>query len=106
MSCYRLGPFAEQQLDHIYEYTAIHWGEDQADRYVERLFQNFSDLAARNAAWRAVPPEFGVEGFFGRCEHHFVYWRLLDSGEIGIVAILHERMHQIDEIRNIMDGPV
>jgi hypothetical protein len=25
--------------------------------------------------WRSVPVEFGVEGFYGRCGHHYVYWR-------------------------------
>ena len=25
----------------------------------------------------------------------FVYWRRLSNGDIGIVTILHERMHQI-----------
>jgi plasmid stabilization system protein ParE len=41
-----------------------------------------------------VPAEFEVEGFFFRYERHFVYRRWLDNGDIGIVTILHERMHQ------------
>ena len=27
------------------------------------------------------------------------YWRYLSNGDIGIVTILHERMHQIDRFR-------
>ncbi|HSQ98697.1 MAG TPA: type II toxin-antitoxin system RelE/ParE family toxin [Sphingomicrobium sp.] len=101
MSGYSLGPHAEQQLDEIYEYTAIQWGEDQADRYIELLFQYFSDVSAKNVIWRAVPAQFGVNGYFGKYEHHFVYWRVLSSGEVGFVAILHERMHQIEQIRDL-----
>lgn len=106
MSGYFLGPQADQQLDAIYEYTAIQWGEEQADRYIELLFQHFSNVSARNVIWRAVPAEFGVQGYFGKCEHHFVYWKVLDRGDVGIVAILHERMHQIEQIRNIVDEPL
>jgi toxin ParE1/3/4 len=48
---------------------------------------------------RPVPAEFGVDGYFFRYERHFVYWRRLSDGDVGIVTILHERMHQIDRLR-------
>jgi hypothetical protein len=35
-----------------------------------------------------------------RYQRHFVYWRTLSNGDIGIVTILHERMHQIDRFRD------
>jgi len=28
------------------------------------------------------------------------YWRRLSNGDVGIVTILHERMHQIDRLRD------
>jgi hypothetical protein len=38
--------------------------------------------------------------YFGRVyEKHFVYWKMLNNGEFGIVTVLHERMHQIDRFR-------
>ena len=43
-----------------------------------------------------------AEGWYNmrvRFEKHFVYWKTLGSGEIGIVTILHERMHQLDRFR-------
>ncbi|WP_253944145.1 hypothetical protein [Pseudogemmobacter hezensis] len=43
--------------------------------------------------------EKGLEGFFFRYEHRFVYTRRLSDGHIGIVAVLHERMHQIDRFK-------
>ena len=106
MSGYLLGSFADQQLDEIYDYTAIQWGEDQADRYIEFRFQYFSDVSAKNVIWRAVPAQFGVEGYFGKCAHHFIYWKVLADGDVGFVAILHERMHQIEQIRSIFNEPV
>lgn len=105
MSSYLLGPYANQQLDEIYQYTAGRWGEDQADRYINILFDYFSDVVSKSVTSRSIPAEFGVDGFFGKCEHHFVYWRMLKSGDIAIVAILHERMHQLQQIRDIVDEP-
>ena len=52
----------------------------------------FDRIAGRETPWRVIPAEFGVDGFFGRHEHHYVYWR-------GIVTVLHERMHQMDRFR-------
>jgi len=48
---------------------------------------------------KPIPAEFGVEGFFFRYERHFVYWRHLSNGDIGIVTVLHERMQRIDRFR-------
>ena len=49
---------------------------------------------------KPIPAEFGLNGFFFRYERHFVYWRHLSNGDIGIVTILHERMQQIDSFRD------
>jgi toxin ParE1/3/4 len=41
-----------------------------------------------------------VEGFYFRHAHHFVYWRRLPNGDVGIVTILHERMHQMNRLQD------
>ncbi|WP_158969750.1 type II toxin-antitoxin system RelE/ParE family toxin [Chachezhania sediminis] len=95
----RVQEAAALRLDDIYRYTRDRWGEAQADRYVTGLFEAFERIEAHGVASKPVPAEFGVDGFFFRYEHHVVYWRRLSDGDIGIVAILHERMHQIDRFR-------
>ena len=95
----RVQEAASLRLDDIYRYTRDRWGEAQADRYITGMFEAFERIEAHGVASKAIPAEFGVEGFFFRYEHHFVYWRRLSDGDIGIVAILHERMHQIDRFK-------
>ncbi len=29
-----------------------------------------------------------------------MYWKLLSDGKVGIVTILHERMHQIERLKD------
>jgi toxin ParE1/3/4 len=101
MSAYLVEPGADRALDEIYEFTASNWGEGQADAYISGMFDFFEAVASKNIIWRPVPAEFGVSGYVGKYEHHFVYWRMLPSGAVGIVAVLHERMHRIDRIREL-----
>ena len=100
----RVQEAASVRLDEIYRYTRDRWGADQADRYLTDLFAAFELIVSHGVASRPIPAEFGVEGFYFRHEHHFVYWRRLSDGDIGIVSILHERMHQTDRFRDDLGG--
>ena len=99
MAAFRVQARAGRRLDEIYVHTRDVWGEEQAERYLRGLFARFADIAARTTPWRSIPAEFGVDGFFCRHEQHFIYWRVLSDGAVGIVTILHERMHQLDRFR-------
>jgi len=94
---------ASIRLDEIYRYTRETWGDDQAETYINGLFLAFERIETRGVISRPVPAEFGVDGFFFRYQSHFVYWRRLSSGEIGIVTILHQRMHQIARLKDVFD---
>ena len=100
MPVVRIQEAASWRLDEIYRYTSERWGEAQAERYVSRLFEAFGRIDAHGLASTPVPAEFGVDGYFFRHERHFIYWRRLSNGDIGIVTIPHERMHQISRFRD------
>lgn len=100
MSGFRVQPAAGRRLDEIFVYTRETWGDAQAERYIRGLFERFLDIAARRAVWRPVPADFGVAGFYGRYERHIIHWRELPDGDVGIVTILHGRMHQMDRFRH------
>jgi toxin ParE1/3/4 len=95
----RLSPAAGARLDEIYAYARETWGEAQADRYVRGMFEAFDAIAGREVVWRRIPAEFGKDGWYARHERHVIYWKLLPDGAIGVVAILHERLHQLDRFR-------
>jgi len=95
----RVQEAASLRLDDIYRYTRDRWGRDQADRYITGMFAAFEKIESRGVSSVPIPAEFGVDGYVFRYEHHFVYWRRLSNGDIGIVTILRERMHHIDRFR-------
>jgi len=99
MAVVKLSAIAGQRLDAIFAHSRESWGQAQAEAYVRGLFDCFDRIARHDLVWRAIPAEFGVDGYYCRHGHHYVYWRELDDGAIGIVTILHERMHQMDRFR-------
>ncbi len=100
----RIQEAASLRLDDIYRYTRDRWGEAQADRYITGIFEAFERIDTHGILSKPIPAAFEVEGYFFRYEKHFVYWRRLSNGDIGIVTILHERMHQIDRFRDDFHG--
>ena len=96
----RVQEAASLRLDEIYRYTRDRWGAEQADCYITGLFAAFNKIEVHGVSSRSIPAEFAIDGFYFRHAHHFVFWRRLSNGDIGIVTILHERMHQMDQFRD------
>jgi toxin ParE1/3/4 len=104
MTAFRVQEGAGHRVNEIYAYTRDTWGEAQAERYIRGLFEKFQAIADRRIPWRQIPAEFGVDGYVCRYEKHLIYWKLLEDGAVGIVTILHERMHQIERFREDFGG--
>lgn len=104
MSQIRIQEAASWRLDEVYRYTRERWGEPPAERCITGLFDAFDRIESHGVASRPIPAEFGVQGFFFRYERHLVYWRRLSNDDIGIVTVLHERMHQIERLRDDFFG--
>jgi toxin ParE1/3/4 len=103
VSHFQIQRAASHRLDDIYVFTREHWGEAQAERYIRGMFDRFEAIAARDFPWRTIPAEFAVQGYVCKYERHYIYWKQLAVGNVGIVTILHERMHQIERLQNELD---
>jgi plasmid stabilization system protein ParE len=95
----RVQEAASRRLDAIFRYTRDRWGEARAEEYIAGLFTACEGIQSHATLSRPVPAEFGVSGFFFKYRRHIVYWRRLANGDIGIVTVLHERMHLIERFR-------
>jgi len=67
------------------------------------LFDAFAKVGTLGVFSRPIPAEFELDGFYFKYGKHFVYWRHLTDGHIGIVTILHERMHQIERFQDVFE---
>lgn len=95
----RIQEAASIRIDDIYRYSRDRWGDAQAETYITGLFAAFELIESHGVISRPVPAEFGVDGYYFRYEQHVVYWKRLANGDIGVVIVLHERMHQIDWLK-------
>jgi len=96
MSSYLFFPSADKAQDDIWRYTSKTWGENQAEKYIKDLHHHLQLLSGKKKSWRSlpanlvVPPDLKIEVYFSRYEHHYLFFRTLSAGKIGIMAILHE----------------
>jgi toxin ParE1/3/4 len=98
MTRWNLTSHAKASLIEIYEHTRANWDTKQADAYLDKIYGRFKKIADKKIEWRAIPKEFEVDGYFTRCERHYIYWRQTRSDEIIIADILHVSMMQGDRL--------
>ena len=89
---------AEASFVNIYNYTFRKWGEEQAERYAQGIFDKFDAIASRLTPWRPIAHEHGVSGFFTRYGKHHIFWCQFSDSQIGVVAILHDAMVKGDRL--------
>ena len=98
MVSYRFYPRADAAQDKIWRDTVTKWNEQQAVTYITGLHRHLQRLCDDRALWRRLPQRLAVpvdikrEAYFSRYERHYVFFRVLDNGDLGVMSILHDRM--------------
>jgi toxin ParE1/3/4 len=81
----------------------------QAIAYITGLHAHLRRLCANRTIWRklpralAVPADVKRDAYFSRYERHYVFFRELQDGDLGIISILHERMDLPVRLMNDLD---
>jgi toxin ParE1/3/4 len=87
---YRFSAKAERDLEHIIEYTILHWGADQAGKYVDGLEELVGNLARTPALGKNCDELFkGLKVF--PYENHLLFY-IKERPGITILRVLHENM--------------
>jgi toxin ParE1/3/4 len=89
---YKISVQASKDIENIWLYTVENWSLEQADRYVNLIFDEIEFLAKR--------PNYGKD--FNhirknyRCskvKSHIIFYRLIDNQKhIEIIRVLHQKM--------------
>lgn len=88
-------PEAASDIDQIWDYSAAHWGADQADRYTDEIRDNCYALARGLKRGRAVDIRHGYLKY--PTGTHVVYY--LDRGDrLDIIRVLHARMDSAEHL--------
>ncbi len=99
MAGYKFYPTADKSQDAIWDYTYEEWGEAQANKYIMGLHSHIQKIADKKLLQKPIPKslvspaDLEMEGFFSHYEKHYIFFRELGKGNIGIMSILHDSMH-------------
>ena len=100
----RIHRVAEARIHEIWDYTERNWGVRQADKYVRELVRAIHLAGGKRRLWKPLPDE-ELEGiFYFRHGHHYVFFRELEPGEIGVISVLHESMDLPNRLREDNEG--
>lgn len=83
---------AKERILEIWDYTERMWGEDQADKYVRGLVEAVNAAQGKRHKWRHVMDEALSGVFIMRYQHHYLFFRELSDGTLGVISVLHENM--------------
>ena len=98
MNC-RFFRFADEALDQIWLYTCETWGENQAEKYLTGLYNHIEKLADDRNLWLTLPreivvaPDLEIDVYCSKFKYHYIFFRELSDGTLGVLIILHEKMN-------------
>lgn len=97
-------PVAESRLLAIWRYTRKAWDEEQADSYVTGLVAAIEEVAGSPERWKPIRDPVLRGAWFIRYRHHYIFFRQLPSGYLGVISILHESMDIPRRLKEDADG--
>lgn len=100
---HKVYPPAARSIKGIWKYTADKWGEDQADAYVHGLYATLDKLAENRMIWRSVNHPRATGVYVARYERHYLFFRALSDGCLGVVSVLHESRDIPSRLREDLD---
>lgn len=87
---FNLTPRAKEDLRQIWNYTLEEWSENQADRYIEALFNRFTWIAGKPLVGKHRSDIRDGYYCFPQGEHLVFY--LISEDAIDIIGIPHKEM--------------
>lgn len=80
-------PAAIADIEQIWDYSAEHWGADQADRYTDEIRDACMTLATGHRHCRLVPERAGYLKY--ATGSHMIYFREA-SDRLDVIRVLHQ----------------
>lgn len=105
MTRYLFHPIADAEQDEIFGFTRDRWGQRQAETYIRELHAHLELLAASRGLWRALPNRLGilirsdVAIYVSRYQQHYIFFRELPSGAMGILRLIDVRRDMPKKLR-------
>lgn len=89
---YKISNEAEKDLEKIWLYTYDQWSLEQADRYLNLIFDEIEYLSENPKSGKDCS-EIRKGYFRSKVKSHFIFYRLDEKkDELDVIRILHQQM--------------
>ncbi|MFH6944907.1 type II toxin-antitoxin system RelE/ParE family toxin [Flavobacterium sp. FlaQc-50] len=99
MMNYEISNLATKDLENIWLYTAENWSIEQADRYLNLLFEEIEYLCLKpnsGADFGAIRKDY----FRSKVKSHLIFYKInIKENQLEIIRILHEMMDVENHIK-------
>lgn len=100
---YVLTTEAESDLREIIRYTRTQWSDAQVRRYITKLEQGLSRLAAGQGLFKDLNELYPTLRV-AHCEYHYIFCLPREDTPALVVAIFHERMDLMVRLAARLNG--
>ena len=87
---YKISTKAAEDIEGIWLYTFENWSLEQADRYINLVFDEIEYLAANPASGKDFN-HIRKNYRYSKVKSHLIFYRTTEK-QIEIIRVLHERM--------------
>lgn len=89
---YKLSVKASEDIENIWLYTFDNWSLEQADRYINLIFDEIEYLASSPKSGKNFS-HIRKNYHCAKVKSHLIFYRLIDNqSEIEVIRVLHQRM--------------
>jgi toxin ParE1/3/4 len=88
---FKISAKAAEDIRNIWLYTLEHWSKEQADRYVNLIFDEIEYLAANPFSGKDKS-HIRKNYRCAKVKSHLVFYKINDENNIEIIRVLHQRM--------------
>lgn len=95
---YKISIKASEDIENIWLYTYENWSFEQADRYVNLIFDEIEYLSSNPDSGKDFS-HIRKNYFNSKIKSHIIFYRMAEEG-IEIIRILHQRMDLEDRLND------
>lgn len=97
---YRISVNAAEDIEQIWLYTVDNWSVEQADRYVNLIFDEMEYLADNPVAGKDLT-HIRKDYRSSKVKSHLIFYRLVEKNDIEIIRVLHQRMDIVNQLEEM-----
>ena len=96
-------PSANRQLIDIWLWSYDHFGEKQADKYIDGIHAVIDGIHNTKYSWRTLKRKEFQGIYCIKHQEHFIFFRKFDRDHIGVISVLHGKQDMLYRLQDDLE---